>query len=109
MSDNNKGISCQIYRWNLGECSNGGISSKVNAVVLVGPNIDQVFEADEMRPAVKLVKRIIAGKEYVHAEPILPNGEWKHFMAGGTYIKGDSRFSEAVGHGYPISLHDRTE
>ena len=108
MSNNNKGISCQIYRWNLGECSNGGISSKFNEVVVIDPEINGPFEPDEKTPAVKLVRRTIYGETYIHAEPILPSGEYKHFMAGGTFIYAcDSRFRNVCK--YPVALHDRTE
>jgi hypothetical protein len=104
----NKGIICQIYRWNLGECSNGGISSKFNEVVVIDPYINGPFEPNENTPAVKLVRRTIGGESYIHAEPILPNGEWKHFMAGGTFISScDSRFRSVCK--YPVALHDRTE
>ena len=58
-----KGLHCNIYKWSLGDCSNGGISSKAKEVTLVGDNIDQIFEADEDHPAVKIVKRFLSGRD----------------------------------------------
>lgn len=94
------GLHAQIFKWNLGDCSLGGISSRVNAVTIV--NVDGPFEPDDEHPAVKIVRREIYGKEYLHAEPVEP-GTW---AAGGTLIcSSDSRFSEASQ--YPLHLHDR--
>lgn len=100
------GLICGILesKW-IGNCSNGGISSKHKAVVLVdakGP-----FDPAPDMPAVKLVHRVIFGKPYVHAEPLEdpPTGTigW---MAGGCFIEScDGRFPSS----YPIPLHDRCE
>lgn len=103
------GLRCDIFRWSLGECSAGGISSRVKTVTLMdaanGP-----FEPSADAPAVKLVKRNIGGEIYVHAEPVEPCPAGACRMAGGTFIHTcDSRYREAVGHSYPISLHDREE
>lgn len=103
----NKGLICEIFRWHLGECSNGGLSSRVQAVTLI--DADGPFAPTDDRPAVRLVRRQLEGGEYVHAEPITDRPKpW--FMAGGTFIfSHDSRWRDAVGHSYPISLHDRVE
>lgn len=101
------GIICNIFRWNLGDCSNEGISSKVDQITLIDEEIDGPFEPDESRPAVKLIRRVIGGETYIHAEPILPDGEKKYFMKGGTFIFGDSRFRQVSK--YPVALHDRVE
>ena len=104
-----KGLIAWIYR-NGSDCSNGGISSRCDKDVVVGPDIPEIFEASEDMPAVKIVKRVIAGSLYVHAEPLT----WRESdeitgMAGGTFIYStDSRFRECVNE-YPVSLHDRGE
>ena len=102
--DEMKGLSVNIYKCSHGSCSNGGISEKCKSVILVGEGTE-VFEASAEQPAVKLVRRILCGKEYIHAEPVeAPEGiGW---MFGGTFIHtSDSRFP----HKYPIALHDRQE
>lgn len=108
MNDKNKlpirGLRCYVYTNPLFKgCSNGGISSRVTEVTLVGPDIPQIFYVSAEAPAVKLVKRNIGG-EYVHAEPVeQPEGVCGP-SAGGAFIhSSDSRFPSK----YPISLHDR--
>jgi len=104
----NKGLICGIYESKeIGNCSNGGISSKYKDVLVIieGQDIGP-FEESEDRPTVKIVKRIICGEEYIHAEPTSIKGGC---MAGGCFIYScDSRFMEAIS-SYPISLHDRQE
>lgn len=105
------GIIANIYRSDrLGDCSNGGISERVSEVTVI--DIDGPAEPTPERPAVRLVRRKFAGREYIHAEPVEPVAEGHiGYMAGGTFIhSSDSRFSKAVGGGgMPVSLHDRTE
>lgn len=97
----------------IGECSNNGISHWANEVTIVTDNQElQVFETepkDELRrPIVKIVKRIICGEEYIHAEPI-DDPQGVGWMAGGSYIWScDSRFRQHI-NAYPIPLHDRQE
>lgn len=104
------GILCSIYRSGMGDCSLNGISSKVQTVCLIdasGP-----FEPTKDRPAVKLVKRNIGGKPYIHAVPVWAEGKEPKgcVMAGGCFIyTSDSRYNEAVGYSQPIALHDRYE
>jgi hypothetical protein len=104
-----KGLVCSVFKNPLYKgCSNGGISSRVDQVVLIGPGVPEIFEPTDDCPAVKLVRRDIGSKEYLHAESI---EEWEREnligpMAGGSYIyTSDSRFPNP----YPISLHDRYE
>lgn len=99
------GLHCSIFRSNYRSDLN--LLDKFDNVTLVeakGP-----FDPSEKYPAVKLVRRMIGGKEYVHAEPAdKPPGKW--LMHGGSFIStSDSRFGECVGHSYPVPLHDRAE
>lgn len=113
-----RGLRLSVLRnAELGDCSNGGISSRCKAVTLVGPGIAEIFEPSDDAPAVRLVRRDIGNEIVLHVMPAdedgrgLP-GQW---MAGGAYVaSSDGRFGEALrarGHsGYcAISLHDRTE
>ncbi len=105
-----KGLLCEIFRPSYGDCSAGGISSRFKSVTLM--DADGPFEPTDDAPAVRLVRRkIYPGEpEYVHAEPVEPCPGGACRMAGGTFIYScDSRFHEAVGHSYPVSLHDRHE
>ena len=77
------------------------------SIRLVGPYIDEIFDADDQAPAVKIVHRVINGKDYYHAEPVNGKDDKKiGWMMGGTFIwTSDSRFP----HQYPIALHDRQD
>ena len=101
-----KGLICNIYKPEDGDCSNGGISSRCNSVTLIGIGAD-IFDVQEDRPAVRIVKRDLGGKygEYMHAEPVEQPVGMNGPMFGGCYIRGDSRTPGA----YPIPLHDRFE
>lgn len=103
-----KGLIAYIYR-NGRDSSNGGISSRVDSVVVLGG--PEIFEPGADRPAVKLVRRQFGSGVYIHAEPVdKPAGDLVGPMFGGTYISScDSRWRDLVGHSYPIPLHDRWE
>jgi hypothetical protein len=106
--DSLRGLHCGILEnKNIGNCSNGGISSKVNAVTVILTDRDtHVFEPSVDAPAVKIIHRVIAGKDYYHAEPIEPARGNGWYCFGGCYITtSDSRFPFR----YPIALHDRQE
>ena len=47
------GLIANIYRGRFGDCSNGGLSSRVNEVTLV--NVEGPFEPTEDRPAAMLL------------------------------------------------------
>lgn len=101
-----KGLIAGIYRTKQADCSNKGLSSKFDNVLVVMEEKDsQVFESSADLPAVRIVRRNLFGREYIHAEPVAPGS----YMFGGTYITaGDSRFSRHISR-YPVALHDRQE
>lgn len=87
----------------LGDCTNGGISSKFEKFVIVGEGIPEIFEPNQDSPGLELVKRNINGNEYLSCKPL---GEKDHTMFGGNYItSSDSRMPSK----YPIPIHDRKE
>lgn len=95
-----KGLTADIYR--------GTYDSKINvmrgkkSVTIIDKSIDPIFEANEERPAVRIVRRTLNGSEYIHAEPF----ESGFYAFGGTYIScSDSRVKAL--NKYPIPLHDR--
>ena len=47
------GLTLHVYRWSLGDCSNGGFSGRYDAVVCV--NVEGPSEPTEDRPAAMLV------------------------------------------------------
>ena len=107
-----KGIVVRVYRdgsSHMGDsdCTNKGLSSRFVQFVLIGDGIPKLFEASDIVPALKLVRRTIYGKEYLHAEPMNPVPEDSvGWMFGGNFIyTSDARFPNK----YPIPIHDRSE
>lgn len=101
-----KGLRVSIYSSkDIGNCSNGGISSKYDNLIFV--DAEGPFEGTKEN-SVRLVRRKLWGKEYLHAEPIEKPEGMVGPMAGGCFIySSDSRFREVSK--YPIPLHDRFE
>jgi hypothetical protein len=99
-------LMCHVYSPATGgDCTNGGITSKNNFVALELPDGTAGLPRSYTGhlPVVRIVRRQIAGREYVHAVPKDIPG---HFMFGGNFIyTSDSRFP----FDYPIAVHDRVE
>lgn len=103
-----KALPIDVFKSNLGDCTNGGISSRYNELLLVCE--DGYINIDENNPPenlVKIVTRNLFGKEYKHIEPVArPSGVG--WMSGGNIgYTCDSRFGKMSQ--YPLSIHDRQE
>lgn len=105
-----RALSCSVFRWSKGDCSNKGISSRFNDVLVICD--DGPIEIDENNPPenlCKVVTRDLGFAIYRHIEPYAkPKGAgWMH---GGTIIDtSDSRFHRLTGVDYPLHFHDRDE
>lgn len=103
-----RALSLEIMKYKGMDCSNHGISSRFNEILLLCDEGNVEVTGDEPNLC-KLVKRNLFGNEtYYHVEPVArPNGcGW---MSGGCVVYTcDSRF-RSMGNGYPLSLHDRCE
>ncbi len=111
------GLHVSVYRWNLGDCTNHGISSKADGLTIV--NIDGPSTPMPGQPAAMLVlgpyntPRIVPAI-YSEIGEYIPEPRWT--MMGGNYAAtSDSRFGEALkkllGHGFygAVAIHDRIE
>jgi hypothetical protein len=95
-----KGLTASIYRSQYDSKIN--VMYGKNSVTIIDEQIAPIFEASEDSPPVRIVRRKIYGKEYIHAEPF----EKGYYAFGGTFItSSDSRVNEL--NQYPIPLHDR--
>ena len=97
-----KGMLVNVFRSDT-DCTNGGITSCYNHLVLVGAGIPEIFEANDEMPA--LILKVRYGRLY--AEPAEdPEPGRVGWMFGGNFVySSDSRFPCA----YPIPVHDRQE
>lgn len=96
--------------------SNRGPSAIVKEVLVIDDEVGGPFDFDpERHIPIKLVRRQIGDREYIHARPFFceewPNtrfGAGVHTMFGGTFIfTSDSRLRDVSP--YPIPFHDRVE
>ena len=101
-----KGLIIEVYKPADGHsCTNDGISSKVERILLAGDGIPEIFTASEDCPPMRLIKRILRSGEYLHIEPWeRPTGVG--WMYGGNIADtSDSRRPWK----YPVHIHDRQE
>lgn len=115
------GLVVEVYRNNLSDCTNGGIS---RAAQLTLVNVKGPFEARASAPAAMLVYGL--GRNSTQTVRIIPaafeafKNRWKEdprwWMMGGNYAaSSDSRFVDAVesllGHYFygAVAIHDRCE
>lgn len=102
----NKGLPVNVFKTNY-DCTANGISSKVDRLILIGDGVVELFEGKEDNSdVVKLVRRQIGKREYLHCEPLQKPIGKNGPMFGGNFIHtSDSRFPND----YPIAIHDRFE
>ena len=102
-----KGMLCEVLRRVGTDCTNGGITSKVKHVVLIGPGIPEIFAPSATAPALLLVVRSGLAKnggKYYHAEPVdRPEGKAGPMFGGNYVTTSDSRMLTD----HPIPVHDR--
>lgn len=106
------GLTLHVYHWGLGDCSNDGISSRYDTLILIGDDVEGPVSVDLDNPPENVVtivrRRLFGHEEYLHLEPLdgCGNGGKKWYMSGGNLAyTSDSRFPSH----YPLSIHDRHE
>lgn len=105
-----KALPINVFRDGLGDCTNNGISSRYNRLLLICE--DGFIDIDETNPPenlVKIVTRHLFGSEYKHIEPVASTAPGcVGWMSGGNIgYTCDYRFSRMSQ--YPLSIHDRQE
>ena len=104
-----------VYKNNvLGDCTNNGISSRFNTLLVYCPEGHRTFDSDKEIPLNFCVLRERAG--YIHIVPAMITETGKVAARPGWWMNGgniaatsDSRLSEMTGHNYPLNIHDRRE
>lgn len=106
-----KALPIDVYRCKGVDCSNGGVSSKYNSLLLVcNEGFINVDESNLPENLVKVKKRYLFGENIYSIEPYNePTGAG--WMFGGNFAyTSDSRFGRACGGQYgAIAIHDREE
>ena len=101
-------LTVSVYRSDLGDCTNGGVTSPDNADALFVVPCEDGFLSDEQLAerdnVVFLEPAEIMGSLYFK-----PRGIEGHSMAGGNFVyTSDSRFRRTYS-GQPVRVHDRVE
>lgn len=105
-----KALPIYVYKNNLGDCTNGGISSKYDRLLLVCEDGYVTIDEDNLpENLVKVVTRNLWGNEYKHIEPYAPTKKgYLGYMNGGNVAYcSDSRFDKISQ--YPLCIFDRQE
>lgn len=103
------GMTVQIYRWALGDCTNNGASNRHDTLTLT--NVEGPWEPTEKAPAAKLI-RCKTGALAIVPDEI---AERWHMFGGNFAYSSDSRFKDAVakivGHRdtWAVPVFDRVE
>ena len=108
------GLTVNVYRWGLGDCTNGGASAEVKSICVV--NIPGPFNPRPESPAFELVEGP-GGQGHAILRPVeAKKPGMVGPMSGGNFgYSSDSRFSEAVQkltgsrHYGAVHIHDRYE
>ena len=113
------GLHINIYKTNLGDCTNGGASSwDIEGLCIT--NVDGPFDPSDRYPSAELMVQEHFHRKTVKIVPtVLQEGRQvskQHYMFGGNYgATSDSRFSDTVekmlGHSFygAVPIHDRAE
>lgn len=105
-----KALPVYIFKNEGSDCSNGGISSRYNEILVECP--DGFVEVDLDNPPPNfcvIVKRMLWGEKHYYVRPYAePSGVG--WMYGGCIVdSSDSRWHRATEIDYPLHLHDMTE
>jgi len=113
-------LPINVYRSSLGDCTNGGISSKYDKLLVYCPdgfieidsdNVPENFVMIENRHVFgNTIIPTIYPSEIKNGKPVVRGGKW--YMMGGNYgATSDSRFNALIeGDFYgAVAIHDRYE
>lgn len=105
------GIIVSVYRNDLGDCTNGGMSSRVSQICVT--NVEGPFKPSDDCPAFELLPGHV--KNAARLVPLQTPSKQIGPMFGGNYgSTSDSRFGDAVraltgAHISIVPIHDRFE
>lgn len=100
-----RGLIVDVYKTGMRDCSNGGISSKVDKMILIGSGVPEIFTPSEDCPAIYLSE--IMGQPIAIPKSTI-EGKIDGMFGGNFIYSCDSRFRNQVNE-YPIRVHDRFE
>ncbi len=101
------GLHVYVYKWNLQDCTNKGVTSHVNRLTVT--NVDGPSEPTVDAPEALLLSGPHGTKHVVPLTGHETDGMVGPMMGGNYAASHDSRWSEAVGFYGAVAIHDRWE
>ena len=107
-------LSVSVYRWNLGDCTADGVTSKVDSIMLFDNQKEALeYEKETGKRALYLENRKLSWHKEPYKTAYPASGLHRNsvgWMMGGNFVYcSHSGFSEIFGTSYPIPVHDRQE
>lgn len=111
-------LPIDVYRFPMGDCTNGGISGRFPTLELACEFGNHSFDADVAIPInfCAVEHRSLSGEDCFDIVPATVDENGKIVKRPGWWMAGgnigytcDSRFSELTGIHYPLKIHDRKE
>jgi len=117
---NSKNFSWQyvhVFRDSLGDCTNGGLSSKRDIIMCFDGELEAIknYIAEKNVKAedcLYVVRRELWGEPHPYLTPLnwaIEKPASGPVMMGGNYANGDSRWHDWFEHYLPLPIHDRLE
>ena len=110
------GMIFSVYKSGRGDSTNGGVSSYVESLTVVGDDVPEIFDEAYDRPTVKLVIRNVCGTSFpiiVPADSTEAGGTERYMFGGNFAWTSDSRVSRWLEErGFtnaPVKIFDRQE
>jgi len=113
-------LSVEVYRSHFGDCTNGGVSSRFNELLIACPDGNETFDSDIETPLnfcmIERRRFSFSPVECLSVVPACVDASGQIVKRPGWWMNGgniantsDSRFSRMNGHYYPLNIHDRQE
>lgn len=110
-----KTIRVNVYRQNGRDCTNGGVTSKVDTAYMFVDceHLDalEYCAQNKLNPelCLILVRRTLFGERHDYVAPLVKRDGGTYMFGGNFVYSCDGRFSEYTQSDQPIAVHDRFE
>ena len=99
-----KCLSVDVYKFPLGDCTNGGVSGKFSTLLIPCEDGNVVVDSENLPENFCVVEKRISIVPYA----LKKSGKWT-MMGGNFAFTSDSRFKECTESWQPLPIYDRVE
>lgn len=106
-----KCLSVDVYKFPLGDCTNGGVSGKYGKLLIPCDDGNETVDLDNPPENFCVIeKRILWGEKHYYIVPYALKQSGKRVMMGGNFaFTSHSCFKECAESWQPLPIHDRVE